>query len=596
MTLSVVRYHKPLIALAATTLFWGCQNEELPTISEQAMAVQLGFALSTAQTGTRMSADEMGIDLPDNEKGKLRSVTLIPHAVSETIGEDIDPIGDNITLGENAGEITLYENVQIPIGTRSFLVYGLHAKANKGKLAATFDKPAKNIMFSPISFMENGTDEYNKFKAKGQKLLDYITKIANTTYNDNGTTKSWSETTDEEMLSLYKEFISLKPGGDLKDSQAPMLAVASSSVNVMAMVQDFYDRLKGKTDDLSKELVHNMEYCKETYLVKNGQISFDVENSPLPKDFPTSVGLPAGSAACKWDNAAKKFIDQAVTVSTLQIAPTECYTYPVALWYRANSPILTSENSEREHYGSSTEWNGVTAAYNNSKGVVTTKTQSVAIKEELQYAVAQFAVTVNAVGNTLIDNSGSEVHIMGAETFPLTGILVGGQRAVNFEFHQIDNASPSFTAYDQNVSGWSLMHYTNTTLPSTPIRTLVLESHPTYKVDGHFVPITFALEFQNNSGADFIGVDQKIIAPGCKFYLIGDILPQKKGDGTLTFKEEDLVFKQDCVTKVDVTVNSLKNAYYIIPDLRDPQLKVGLTVSDWIMSTPSGTQDSPIVM
>ena len=589
------------MTLVACHLLWACQQEVLPGLQGlegEAKTVQLGFALSTAQTGTRMSANEMGIDLPDNEKGKLRSVTLIPHAVSGPIGGDTDPIGDNITLGENAGEITLYENVQIPIGTRSFLVYGLHAKANEGKLAATFDKPAKNIMFSPISFMENGTNEYNTFKGKGQKLLDYITNIAKTQYSDNGTTKYWSETTDEEMLSLYKEFISLKPGGNLTEKNPPMLAVASSSVNVMAMVQDFYDRLKGKTDNLSIELVHNMEYFKEkekeTYLVKNGQISFDVENSPLPKDFPTSAGLPAGSAACKWDNDAQKFIDQAVTVSTLQIAPTECYTYPVALWYRANSPILTSENSEREHYGSSSGWDNVTKAYDNSQDVVTTKTQSVAIKEELQYAVAQFAVTVNAVGNTLIDNSESEVHITGAETFPLTGILVGGQRAVNFEFHQIDNASPSFTAYDQNVSGWSLMHYT--TLPSTPIRTLVLESHPTYKVDGHFVPITFALEFRNDSGADFIGVDKKIIAPGCKFYLIGDILPQKKGDGTLTFKEEDLVFKQDCVTKVDVTVKSLRNAYYIIPDLRDPQLKVGLTVSDWIMSTPSGTQDSPIVM
>lgn len=581
------------MTLVACQLLWACQQEVLPGMQGQegeAKTVQLGFALSTAQTGTRMSANEMGIDLPDNEKGKLRSVTLIPHAVSGAIGGDIDPIGDNITLGENAGKITLYENVQIPIGTRSFLVYGLHAKANKGKLAATFDKPAKNIMFSPVSFMENGTDEYNTFKGEGQKLLDYITKIANTQYSDNGTTKSWSKTDNEEMLSLYKEFISLKPGGNLADKQAPMLAVASSSVNVMAMVQDFYDRLKGKTDDLSKELVHNM-VNHEGIILKDGQISF---NSPLPNDFPTSVGLPAGSAACKWDNAAEKFIDQAVTVSTLQIAPTECYTYPVALWYRANSPILTSENSEREHYGSSAVWNDVTTAYYNSQGVVTTKTQSVAITEELQYAVAQFAVTVNAVGNTLIDNSESEVHITGAETFPLTGILVGGQRAVNFEFHQIDNASPSFTAYDQNVSGWSLMHYT--TLPSTPIRTLVLESHPTYKVDGHFVPITFALEFRNDSGADFIGVDKKIIAPGCKFYLIGDILPQEKGDGTLTFKEKDLVFKQDCVTKVDVTVKSLRNAYYIIPDLRDPQLKVGLTVSDWIMSTPSGTQDSPIVM
>lgn len=594
MTLSVVRYHKPLIALAATTLFWGCQNEELPTISEQAMAVQLGFALPAKPTSTRMSVGEMGIDLQDNEKGKLRNVTLIPHAVSAPIGEDVVPIGENITLGENTGMISLYDNVQVPIGTQSFLVYGQHFKTNEGKLAVTFDKPAKNIMFSPVSFMTKDTDKYTTFKAKGQKLLDYITKIANTIYNDNGTQKHWSETADEEMLNLYKEFISLKPGGNLDETQAPMLAVASSSVNVMAMVQDFYDRLKEKDDDLSKNIVSNMVNHEGINLLKDGQISFNVSSSPLPSDFPTANGLPAGSAACKWDNQAKKFIDQAVTVSTLQIAPTECYTYPAALWYRANSSILTSENSEREHYSSSTEWNGVTAAYNNSKGVVTTKTQSVAIKEELQYAVAQFAVTVNAVGNTLIDNSGSEVHITGAETFPLTGILVGGQRAVDFEFHQFDNASPSFTAYDQNVSGWSLMHYT--TQPSTPIRTLVLESHPTYKVDGHFVPITFALEFRNDSGADFIGVDQKIIAPGCKFYLIGDILPQEKGDGTLTFKEGDLVFKQDCVTRVDVTVKSLINAYYIIPDLRDPQLKVGLTVSDWIMSTPSGTQDSPIVM
>lgn len=213
-----------LMTLVACHLLWACQQEVLPGmqgLEGEAKTVQLGFALSTAQTGTRMSADEMGIDLPDNEKGKLRSVTLIPHAVSGTIGEDIDPIGDNITLGENAGKITLYENVQIPIGTRSFLVYGLHAKADKGKLAATFDKPAKNIMFSPISFMENGTDRYNEFKGEGQKLLDYITNIANTQYSDNGITKSWSETTDEEMLSLYKEFISLKPGGILTTDEPP---------------------------------------------------------------------------------------------------------------------------------------------------------------------------------------------------------------------------------------------------------------------------------------------------------------------------------------------------------------------------------------
>ena len=482
------------------------------------------------------------------------------------------------------------------MGTSSFLVYAKHNYAKEGRLDLKLDHPAKNIRISPVSFLTAETTEYIKFKAKGQLLLDYMSKIANTTYNDNGTTKTWSKTSESDMLNLYKEFISLKAGADLNDADPPFLAVASSSLNVIAMVEDLYEQLKNNDDALSTAIKNNIiKHNDVSLLDANGDISFSVAK------------LPSGSAACMWNKAEGKFKDQAITVSTLRIAPTECYTYPAALWYRTNSTILASDESQQQHYGlggvaedgsniapnPNLDWvNDISVHYPQSVGLVSTKTKSVAVKSQLQYAVAQFSINLNAVSNELIDNSGSAISILDENTFPLTGVLVGGQRAVDYEFHQFENSSPSFSVYDNNVTGWSLYKYT--TQPEKPIRTLLLESHPAYKVDDNFVPITFALEFINKSGADFIGVDGKIIAPGCRFYLIGDILPTDLGGGTFNFTVGDRVFEQDKITHVDVMVNSLRNAYYIIPDLRDPQLKVGLSVTNWIMSTPSGTQDNPM--
>lgn len=603
---------KAIIALLACPLMCACQSDDVPTEPELPVgtphSVQLGYSISSGKPSTRMSDKEVGFGLETSEQGLLSHITFIPYAVNGTIGDDANPIGEHIEFDYNNGKNNLYNNAQIPLGTRSFLVYAQHSYTNEGRLDLKLDHPAKNIRISPVSFLAAGTQEYTDFKAKGQLLLDYITKIANTTYNDNGTPKSWSQTSDTDMLRLYKEFISLKPGGDINDDDPPFLAVASSSLNVIAMVEDFYEQLADKDDALSTAIKNNITTHNGVNLLDSkGKISFSVLNSPLPDNFPTYAKLPSGSAACKWNKATNKFEDQAITVSSLRIAPTECYTYPAALWYRTNSTILTSVESKQQYYGlggvaedgsniapnPNLDWNNdIISNYTQSDGLVSTKTKSVAVKSQLQYAVAQFSIKLNAVSNELIDNSGSVVNISDQTTFPLTGVLVGGQRAVDYSFQQFENSSPSFSVYDCNVTGWSLYKYT--TQPEKPVRTLLLESHPAYKVDDKFVPITFALEFLNNSGADFIGVDGKIIASGCRFYLIGDILPTDTGGGTLSFGVGDRVFEQDRITHIDVMVNSLKNAYYIIPDLRDPQLKVGLTVTDWIMSTPSGTQDTPM--
>ena len=102
-------------------------------------------------------------------------------------------------------------------------------------------------------------------------------------------------------------------------------------------------------------------------------------------------------------------------------------------------------------------------------------------------------------------------------------------------------------------------------------RTLVLET-----AEANDAVVKFAIEFQNNSGNAFVGKDG-VIPNGCKFYLLGELDMSK-----LTNPTVPSIFKQDYVTTVIATVQNLKNAYNIIPDLRAPKLELGLSVNlEW---------------
>ena len=98
--------------------------------------------------------------------------------------------------------------------------------------------------------------------------------------------------------------------------------------------------------------------------------------------------------------------------------------------------------------------------------------------------------------------------------------------------------------------------------------------------------VNIAIELENNSKAEFYGVDGKI-AKGQKFYLIGKLDPNDN-TGTISWTDADKsniparevtrVFIQDYTTKANFTINSLKNAYVTIPDLRASKLQLGLSV------------------
>ena len=80
--------------------------------------------------------------------------------------------------------------------------------------------------------------------------------------------------------------------------------------------------------------------------------------------------------------------------------------------------------------------------------------------------------------------------------------------------------------------------------------------------------VRFALEMTNDSGNAFVGKDGLVPAGG-KFYLVGQL------EATT---DHPKVFEQDHRTVANVTINSLANAYNCIPDLREPELELALSV------------------
>ena len=103
--------------------------------------------------------------------------------------------------------------------------------------------------------------------------------------------------------------------------------------------------------------------------------------------------------------------------------------------------------------------------------------------------------------------------------------------------------------------------------------------------------VIICVELQNNSNETFTGVSGQVIRPGCRFYLLGELDPTKAGTFTQPTGETlTRVFEQDRVTKVNFTVNTLANAYNVIPDFTNPTIKFSLGVSDWKVSTPTGRE------
>lgn len=586
------------IALVGAVSFSACSSSDEivdnPNYNPVDNTVKTQFTISLPQNvvkGTRQSAATVQNAQTVASFRGFDNMVLIPYA--SVSGDDV--AGDrqtetSITLNPATGSVNtlpanglntssnsyVYSDVSIPLGTSGFLFYGKAVDAGTDKFvdgyltAAPAGLTGENTGFS---FALNPTKPSGDGKAEA--LLDYINSIAAAT--------GWFNTTNEGLKGLYNNFITLKAG---------------SSTSVREALEDLYESLMNNTDDVSKAICTAIK-TKASYVDADKELTLDASVDGYPAD----INLPDGAVALTWTNATPT--TEAATAAwaatgatgewntgTSTLTDLTKYVYPASLYYRANSPVTVSNSKQSEQYGTNT-WNQIVDATNGlykDGSSVGSSTQSVALVEQIQYAVALLESHVKIAATTLKDRKGDVINIGTGTTddgtFKLTGILIGGQKNVDWQFLPTTaTGAPIYTIYDKDIPDNVL----SSTESDATNYTLALENPVNESV-------YVALEFENNA-KDFMGKDG-LIAKGTKFYLVAQLDPKDKGEGHTASGTLNQVFKQDYKTKVtfkikentiaqpssdpEVYPDGLGAAYNVIPDLRTPKMELGLSVNlEW---------------
>ena len=418
---------------------------------------------------------------------------------------------------------------------------------------------------SGISFSPKQIYSSNAVDGKATALATYLTTIAGSSYTDDATHK-WSEVAPDAqsqgsaLQTLYKNFTSLTAG---------------SSASVQDAVQELYTSLnsllQGNQTDVNKGIINKIIENIKTGATVNtdGKLALKSDYT----GFPANINLPDGAVTVKFTDTDNKFTAQTsatYTTDGTQMAALSDYVYPANLWYRANTLIKTSDKVLTDKYKDGTAWKDILDNYDGD-GVVKNSTASIALKDQIQYAVGRLKMTVKAAGATLYDANGETVTVP-TEGFPVSAVLIGDQRKVDFQFAPTNKTDKQYTIYDKELSGINA-----TTVGSKANNTLVLETPAEENVN-------VLLELTNNTGKRFKGKDG-YIPDGAKFYLLGTLTPSKGTSYDATKLNQ--VFKQDYVTTANFTIvtnngeghdKGLGAAYNVIPDLRTPALSIGLSV------------------
>ena len=355
----------------------------------------------------------------------------------------------------------------------------------------------------------------------------------------------------------------------------------------------------------------------------------DLNDYPY-KDF----GIPEGAAQLVFDPDTDIFSytnpNKALVTPGASFDPRK-YLYAPELVYYVNSPLwITSKSplSVADFPNGTGPWNDITSEEskwvvgNWTIGSVASDTRGVAVRDNVNYGVSMLETTVDwttaAAADGLLDNRHSMTGTESDRTIPvadahftLRGVLIGGVHPrYNWQFLPrkltAEEAAAKTASGDNKYGIFDGVIYDdaipNTAVPNTasPNYTLVFDNLDYTKVDAaEQNPVNVALEFVNNGDA-FWGRDN-LIPSGGVFYLGARLtlggetqannsitwptdhqVPPiyETGDNKGKSKKIPRIFIQDFLTKATfrIGVNSLKQAYYSVPDLASSQMSFGLSV------------------
>lgn len=455
----------------------------------------------------------------------------------------------------------LYSDVNIPVGTKNFLFYGMGGTAApttagdkfaKGILTSTLKATAKaeDVKFN-LNTILTGTD----FTTQLGEMVDIL--------NDVAAAEGWSTQADNELAALYEKYQKLVGGS--ANAVKLTLEELYNAVNTMATATD---------ESTQKTVATAIQTKIKTYFTPteadgNITLAWTTENT-----FPTDLNVPEGAAQVDWQT--DKFVAVSRPTVGTEDNALDVYNlcYPASIAYFVNTPLWATSQMTVTWPNTAAGWIAE-GAFSGWGDVVTATTRNVALKNNIQYGVARLETTVKCKTATLEDNAqavagltSNQSIVVPSAGFPVSAVLVGGQPDfVGWDMHPVAAANFTQTVYDNALTGivakFNEASATNYTL-------LLDNKQNTPSV------VNIAIELTNNTGTDFYGVDGKV-ANGAKFYLVAQLNPQGTTEVTKPEGVTD-VFQQDFTTKASLTISSLKNAYVTIPDLRASELSLGLSV------------------
>lgn len=577
------------VALAGLGVMSSCSSDDLGNDSTtnpgETKAVKTQFALNIprANGGTRMS--DVNAQAKQNFLGmediRMYSFSGNPTSTStSTATFALAEIASGITADASS---KIYSDVSVPVGTTHFLFYA-HApqgttdteKFAKGVLtftAPTTDATATSGISAALVAVK-GTDATSQ-----TALLNILNGVAGV----NGWATAGADT---KLGKLYTQYIKAKAG---------------SANSIRFTLQSLYNSLSGvisAADDAQKTVAENIRKEIDKSFTPttgtDGYVTLAYKATGDVSKYPNNINLPDGAVQLSFD-ATNKFTYDAATSSLtgIQNLNASMVCFPASIYYFQSSDLAATavELDASKWPTSTTAWTGTAAPW--LKGAnsladgwtasVQPTTRSIAMRQNINYGVANLATTVKCGAASLPDNTDLTVtdpsEFPGTVTvptkgFPVTGLLIGGQPTkVGFNFQPASNDLFEYTIYDNNLTNIVAKNG----VASTTNYTIVLPNDKGRTATDQNT-VNVAIELTNNSGVAFRGADG-IIPAGGKFYLVGQLNPDAK---TIEGVTNPAVFMSDYKTTMNLNITSLKSAYNTIPDLRSTKLQLGLSVDlDW---------------
>lgn len=408
-------------------------------------------------------------------------------------------------------------------------------------------------------------------------LANALTAVVNDSHNEDNTLV-WKTSQNSILRNLFQRFTN-------NDADLPGSAASVKQWMLdLARTANYY-----RTTELSA-IVSALGVNEKTLLETIETVATNAANAitVTPTSYPRDINLPDGAAALRWveveeQNGEKvqKFVPQMQTTTLDDINSVSRFVYPPALYYFVDSEIRTTTATiNYVDYLSTTTWDAFLTA-NFPGNFINATTQTVAIKDPLQYAVAHLTMEVKAGAASLEYGAGSESeNLIDISKLTLKGVIIGGQRPVDYQFKPIDNSEFNVSfVYDSQVSSSTPLTTTGDTY-----HTLALQSY-----EGENINVILEFEYSGDTGFKCLN---GYVYPGTRFYLVGEVkLDANALNETDDYKKR--VFTQDYTTTIEMTVQSLEKAYNVLPSLLSNSLEIGVMITPkWFSATPS----EPVVM